>query len=86
MGLGGFGGAGPTEIHHWGDFAPETSLALAARQTGAFWVTLEHLRASARSLRRVWRAPGHTERPELARSRRRIGAARRVARVLQRGR
>ena len=66
-------------------FALETSLALAARTSYGLKVTLEHLRASARSLRRVWRAPGHAERPELARGRRRTDAARRVARVLQRG-
>ena len=50
------------------------------------WVTLDHPQARVRTLRRVWRAPAHAERPELARGRRRTVAARRVARVLQRGR
>ena len=83
-GLLGAGIWSPTVLPYQYGFAQETSLTLAARQTDAFWVTLDHLRAPARALRRVWRAMGHAERPELARGRRRTGAARRVARVLER--
>ena len=76
----------PTAIPYQYGFAQETSLALAARTSYGLWVTLDHPQAPVRTLRRVWRAPAHAERPELARGRRRTVAARRVARVLQRGR
>ena len=46
-------------------FAQETSLALAARTSYGLWVTLDHPQAPVRTLRRVWRAPAHAERPEL---------------------
>ena len=44
---------------------PLKEACLAARMSYGLWVTLDHPQARVRTLRRVWRAPAHAERPEL---------------------